>query len=246
MYSQHLYAQRLISTSPAITQTLESLKLSKSIVGVSSYCIFNKKVARIGTSFTIDWEKILKLKPDFLLLQKVKNSSNVKKATNINIKVKEYEFRNVDTLRSSIITMGRDFHSDTKKIIANLDKIITLITKVNFNKKVLGIVSLNQKMDNIVSVTSIGNNNYYNDLFNYSGVNNVIKKTGYPNLSIERVLKLDVDYIFIFSPNMTVDLENKFKKITNKKLIVWRDYESQEVGTLFIKFMRAFYEKISS
>ncbi len=243
---QSLLALRLISTSPAITQTLDSLSLSNKVVGVSSYCKIDKKVSRVGTSFSLNWERVLKLKPDYLLMQKVDDSNNLKKAKKLGVKVKEYEFLNVKTLRTSILKLGKDFSVDTKKIISKFDDQVTMLKKINFNKKVLAVISLNEKMGEVVSVTAVGSNNYYDDLLNFSKTQNVVKRKGYPTLSVEKVLKLDVDYIFIFSPHLDKETEAKFKKITNKKVITWRDYESQEVGSLFIKFMRSYYEKLSS
>lgn len=243
------YSQRLASTSPAITQTLVDLGLKDKIIGASTYCILEEKVPRIGTAFSINWEKLLYLKPTYLLTQKIENSVTVSKAEKLKIKVIEYDFRNIKTLRESIASLGKEFVTDKKRVksvLSDLDSKIALIKKRKLGIKVLGIVGLNEKIGQIVSVSAVGKNNYYDDLLNLSGIKNVINREGYATLSIEKVLKLDFDYIFIFSPSITKGLVKKVEKMTGKNVISWNNYESQEVGTLFIKFMGSYYEKLSS
>lgn len=59
--------ERVVSLSPFITQTLISLDLSDTLVGVSDFCV-HPSALKMGTAESPDIEAIVKAEPDFVLI----------------------------------------------------------------------------------------------------------------------------------------------------------------------------------
>lgn len=71
-----LHAQRIVSTSPSITETLFALGLGSHVVGVTTYCTHPPeavKLPKIGTFLKPDLEAIVALHPSLVVVQKVPN-----------------------------------------------------------------------------------------------------------------------------------------------------------------------------
>jgi iron complex transport system substrate-binding protein len=68
--------QRIVSTSPVITETLFALGAGPRVVGVSTYCRYPMEASsrtRIGTYLEPNVEAIVRLKPDLVLVEKLPN-----------------------------------------------------------------------------------------------------------------------------------------------------------------------------
>src|SRR5262245_31749554 len=68
--------QRIISTSPSITETLFALGLGPRVVGVSEYCRFPEEVIRLpktGTFLRPNAEQIARLQPDLVIVHKLQS-----------------------------------------------------------------------------------------------------------------------------------------------------------------------------
>ena len=62
--------QRIVSTAPSNTEILFALDLKDKIVGITNYCNFpeeTKNIEKIGEISPLNFEKIISLKPDFIL-----------------------------------------------------------------------------------------------------------------------------------------------------------------------------------
>jgi iron complex transport system substrate-binding protein len=62
--------QRIVSTAPSNTEILFALNLEDKIVGITNYCNFpeeTKNIEKIGEISPLNFEKIISLKPDFIL-----------------------------------------------------------------------------------------------------------------------------------------------------------------------------------
>ena len=65
--------QRIVSTTPSITEILFALGLGNRVVGVTSYCAYPpqvKSLPKIGTYIQPDLERITSLEPDLVVIQK--------------------------------------------------------------------------------------------------------------------------------------------------------------------------------
>lgn len=63
--------ERIVSLSPALTETLFMLGLGERVVGVSFYCNKPQEVRRkpkVGSYWSVNWKKLDELKPDLILV----------------------------------------------------------------------------------------------------------------------------------------------------------------------------------
>src|SRR6516165_6917265 len=68
--------QRIVSTSPGITETLFALGLGSRVVGVSEHCHYPReviKLPKVGTFLQPNLEQIAQLQPDLVILHKRPN-----------------------------------------------------------------------------------------------------------------------------------------------------------------------------
>src|ERR1700723_654648 len=68
--------ERIVSTSPSITEVLFALGLGPHVVGVSNYCEYPpqvKDLPKVGTYLRPDAESIARLKPDLVIVHKLPN-----------------------------------------------------------------------------------------------------------------------------------------------------------------------------
>ena len=91
----NLSAQTFVSSSPAVTETLYYLGAQNSLVAVSDYCTYPlaaKKLPRIGSSFGLKYEKLISLKPDLIILQKLNDQKTKEELSKLKIKNIELSF----------------------------------------------------------------------------------------------------------------------------------------------------------
>ncbi len=82
--------RRIISLSPAVTESLYLLGMGDSLVGVTSYCNKPEEAKgkeKIGTVMEPDVEKIVKLRPDLVLAMNLTNRKSLKKMKDLGLRV---------------------------------------------------------------------------------------------------------------------------------------------------------------
>ena len=124
-----IHALRLVSTSPAATEMIFDLEKGGALVGVSDYCHYPleaKTKIKIGSALTPNYEKILAIKPDLILLQEVKNSPLKKRLKKLKIKSLELKFNTLEDVMESYQRMavelkhpkkGQVFVNKVKKLL---------------------------------------------------------------------------------------------------------------------------------
>ncbi|MHB8111796.1 MAG: ABC transporter substrate-binding protein [Syntrophorhabdaceae bacterium] len=84
---------RIVSLSPAVTESLYLLGLKENIVGVTQYCNNPPEARakeRIGTVMEPDLEKIVKLRPDLILAMGLTDQKSITKLRNLGFTVMTY------------------------------------------------------------------------------------------------------------------------------------------------------------
>jgi iron complex transport system substrate-binding protein len=100
--------QRIISTSPSITETLFALGVGNRVVGVSTYCHHPaqiQKLPRVGTYLKPNIEVIARLKPDLVIVQRLPNSSR-EQLQGLSIPVAEVDSGDLRRNLDSILKIG--------------------------------------------------------------------------------------------------------------------------------------------
>ncbi len=82
--------QRVVSLSPAITETLYLIGAQEKLVGVSDYCNYPEaaqQLPKVGGMQNINMEALLALKPDLVLMGSMVSKKDVEKIEQLNIPV---------------------------------------------------------------------------------------------------------------------------------------------------------------
>ena len=210
----HAASQRVISTSPAITEILFALSAGDRVVGVTDYCNFPKNACRlpsIGGPLNPSTEKWIALKPDLIILQ---NDSVVlnKHAKVFKIPILQVSVNNLENILTSIQLIadsigtpkaGKQLVDKTKIQIDNY----RTSSKKNKPRQVLMLLS--DTNDPSRDLYAVGRNTFLNELLSIAGGENILPDTmaTYPKISKEFIIAKSPEIIIEIGP--TAKLSNK-------------------------------------
>ena len=199
--------QRIISTSPSITEMLFELGLEDRIVAVTDFCIYPEEACllpSIGGVLNPDIETIVSLTPDLIILQS--DSAKVKKnIKSLGIPTFSIKVRTISDIFESINRLGKELNSQeaAKKLLLLLkDKINAYKQRLEgkLPKKVL--LLLGDSSDPARDLYAVGPGTFLNELLVLSGGKNILQKSKaqYPKLSKEYIIKQSPEIIIEAGP----------------------------------------------
>ncbi|WP_164981384.1 ABC transporter substrate-binding protein [Silvibacterium dinghuense] len=219
--------QRIVSTSPSITETLFALGVGNRVVGVSQFCNYPpevQKLPRVGGYVHPNLEAIARLAPDLVVLERSSNELTGR----------------LDTLHIASLVVPHDtledIYTETSligKAVGAPDRAAGLIAqmkgqlgaiqskaKATPSPRVLVIVDRQQgTLNNIIAV---GPNNYVNQILEIAGGANVLAQAGtpqYPRISLETVLRENPDVIIDLSGTQQTEEARRTSRLAT--LALW-------------------------
>ena len=199
--------QRIISTSPSITEILFELGLQDRIVAVTDFCIYPEEACHlpsIGGVLNPDIETIVSLTPDLIILQSdsAKMEKNIK---SLGIPTFSIKVRTISDIFESINRLGKELNCQeaAKKLLFLLkDKINTFKQRLagRLPKKVL--LLLGDSSNPARDLYAVGPGTFLNELLVLSGGKNILKnsKAQYPKLSKEFIIEQSPEIIIEAGP----------------------------------------------
>jgi iron complex transport system substrate-binding protein len=223
---------------PSLTESLSALGLSKNIVGVSRYCSFSTEVCnktKVGTSINLNYEKILELKPDIVVLSSSTKSESIRNLKKLDIKTITFKHDRVSDVVSTFKTMGEVFNKEkqSKKIVNEIHNDFKKSSGKFKGVKVFLVIGASIKNREVLSAHVAGSKNFYNDIFKEIGIENIYSSSiiAFPHLDRERLLMNNADYIIqIFE-------KNNVKKINTSKEAWEKLFSSMKVKTKYISLV---------
>ena len=199
--------QRIISTSPSITEILFELGLQDRIVAVTDFCIYPEEACHlpsIGGVLNPDIETIVSLTPDLIILQS--DSAKVKKnIKSLGIPTISIKVRTISDIFESINRLGKELNCKeaAKKLLLLLkEKINAFKQKLEgqLPKKVL--LLLGDSSDPARDLYAVGPGTFLNELLVLSGGKNILNnsKAQYPKLSKEFIIEQSPEIIIEAGP----------------------------------------------
>ena len=198
--------KRIISLSPACTETLFALGAGDKIVGVDSYSYWPveaQQKEKVGDAFNLNLEKIVSLKPDLIILAGSKGAppSQLKDMDRLGIPayvsaastVKEV-LADIERL-AGVIGAQKQGKELVAKIQKDLDQVAASIPKdASKRPKVLFLVD--------ADLWTVGPASFVGDIVATAGGRNVVEdpKQEYLQISMEQVLAADPDVILLAIP----------------------------------------------
>ena len=248
---------RVITLAPSLTEFIYLLNCDDKLIGNTLYCNYPaeaNEITKIGDMITFDFEKILSLNPDLLLITVEGNTKEAyEKLESFGLKTFVLNPRNINDIKKSLVLLSGIFSKEVlaDSIIKNWDKEVEEVKKHNeLNKSRSAMVIID-----ISPLMLAGKNTFINEYLEICNLDNITEASpsNYPVFSREEIIKRNPDVI-IYPGNGTEDVGfllsyypewNELKAIKNKKVIfVDRDTFSRP-GPRFIKALEELSEKIN-
>jgi len=214
---------RIISLAPNITEILFDLGLDEEIVGVSIHCNYPEKAktkVRVGSYISVDFERIVFLKPDLIIATGAGNTREmVERLEKLGFPTYVIFPKNLSDILKSILHLGR---------VVNREKEASRVVQ-----------EMNQRSQRVVErakglprprvflqigeapVVTVGKGSFADDILQLAGGENIAstEKEMYPRFGIEEVLKRAPEIILISSMNPKGDYEKVLQEWSRWKMI---------------------------
>jgi iron complex transport system substrate-binding protein len=214
---------RIISLAPNITEILFDLGLDEEIVGVSIHCNYPEKAktkVRVGSYISVDFERIVFLRPDLIIATGAGNTREmVERLEKLGFPTYVIFPKNLSDILKSILHLGR---------VVNREKEASRVVQ-----------EMNQRSQRVVErakglprprvflqigeapVVTVGKGSFADDILHLAGGENIAstEKEMYPRFGIEEVLKKAPEVILISSMNPKGDYEKVLQEWSRWKMI---------------------------
>jgi iron complex transport system substrate-binding protein len=219
--------QRIVSTSPSITEILFALGLGPHVVGVSNYCEYPpqvKELPKVGTFLRPDPESIARLKPDLVIVHKLPNDLTNRLAS-LHITYAEVDGGGLADAYNEIRQIGdaAGAKPQADKLIATMRSRLDQIHAQAAGKtKPRVIFIIGRDPGALANLIAVGRDNFLNELIAVAGGVNVIAAESsqpYPRISLETILRSQPD-VLIDMGDMGNGPEERERK-TKETLALW-------------------------
>ncbi len=194
--------QRIVSTSPSITEILYALGLGDRVVGVTRFCHYPPEATRkpkIGDFINPDIEAIAALKPDLVVVQ----ANPIRLAERLNtlhlrtIEIDEQDIAAIDqSIRVIADATGASKPAEQliESIRAGLDEVRNKSEKLKAPRVMFVVGRAPGRLDGLVVV---GRSSYLNELIRIAGGENIFRDAAaaYPQVSMEEVMARNPEII---------------------------------------------------
>ncbi len=198
-YQSEITPKRIISLAPNLTEMIYELGIDSILIGNTTYCNYPKDTInkeKIGDLLTVDYEKIIELKPDLIFITV---EGNAKESYD---KLRKLGFK-------LFVSNPRNF-AGIKKTVRDISKIFRIENIANNKIKLWDEViekvkseALHQKKHNGMFLVSLkpvmlaGGNTFVNEFLKIVGIENIASdsKVSYPLFSREEILTRNPEII---------------------------------------------------
>jgi len=207
---QEVYAasQRVISTSPAITEILFAIGAGDRVVGVTDFCNYPEQACRlpsIGGPLNPSTETWITLKPDLIIIQEdsevIQKNAKIFEIPSLTVSV-----NNLNNILNSIqiiadsLHMPQAGHQLAIKIKTKIEGYRTHLKKIEPRQVLMLLSDTNDPSRDLYAV---GRDTFLNELLTIAGGENVLPDT------MARYPKVSKEYIIAKSPEIIIEVGPK-------------------------------------
>lgn len=200
---------RIVSLSPAMTETLFAIGAGDRVVGISTYCDYPPEaltLPRAGTVLTPDYETIARLDPTCVVGDRMAGVPEQELASAAPLRL--LDWLTLEEMVSSIQELGRlsGHEAEASRLAAHLDDALSVAPPEDAPRLLVVIGGVPGKLD---EVWFIRPNSLQGLALHAAGARNIVENdvVGPPSLSVERVLELDPDAVVVLMPGPDDDPE---------------------------------------
>ncbi len=217
----HASPQRVISTSPAITEILFALSVGNKVVGVTDFCSYPKEACilpSIGGPLNPSTETWISLKPDLIIIQEdseiIQKHANIFKIPSLTVSVSSLKniLISIQSIADSlgVSEIGRQV-TDEIKIKINNYRI-----QLNQLKPRQVLILLSDTNDPSRDLYAVGRGTFLNELLAIAGGENVLPHT------MAKYPKISKEFIIAKSPEIIIEIGPK-SNLSNEGILVRKE-----------------------
>lgn len=190
-----------VSISPAMTEIMYAIGADSALLAVSNYCSYPdgaKEKEKIGSNYALNEEKILKLKPDYILALDI-SEALVAKFRRFKIEPLCFKYPDIESIHKNILQVGKltGHTKEAKELVKNSKQRIAAAKKKAADegkggKKVLYLVQTGPMI-------TVGKKSFITDIIEKSGNYSVTAglNSFYPVILEEYAIKLKPDVVVL-------------------------------------------------
>ena len=192
--------ERIVSIGPSITEFLFALGAGSRLVGTDDFSdepAAAKSIEKVG-GIKVNFEKVVSLKPDLVLIVKFSDGT-IEKLASAGLLVLVVDPQSVGEVARTAILVGRATGEDGSALAATIDqkvqqvrvKVAAATTKPRVYHEV--------DASDPAKIFTVGPGSYIHDLIEIAGGTNIAAKAvgAYPQLSAEEILRADPEVIVL-------------------------------------------------
>ncbi|NOX19394.1 MAG: cobalamin-binding protein [Chlorobi bacterium] len=223
------FPNKVISLAPNLTEMVYALRSDEKLIANTTYCNFPagaEDKEKIGDMFSIDFEKIVALNPDLILITvEGNNKGSYEKLIELNFKVFVSNPRDYEGIVKTFTDLGKLFGKSSlaDSVIALWNERLTNIKQesaARVKRKTLFLISVNPLM-------SASGKTFINEYLKYCNLKNIAEDSpvNYPVFSREEILRKNPEIIIVQQKIAKDDLLAQFPEwknidaIKNNKII---------------------------
>jgi len=220
--------QRIVSLSPNLTQVIYALGYMDQVVGVTIFDEYPPQVIdlpKVGGWINPNYEAILALKPDLVVLMKDQDISFGDKLRTLGLKT--FIAKSNDSIKDiiqAISDLGEILgeSEEAKKLTLGIQSDLNEIeqkTKNTKKKSVMIVVGRNP--GTLEDIYVIGRNNYMDELITLAGGENVVENE-------RNALKITKEAIFSYNPDVIIEINHQQIDREAEILAIWNTLKQVE------------------
>ncbi len=200
-------AQRIVSTTPSITETLFAMGLGPRVVGDTIFCRYPAeaiKLPKIGSLLKPDVESIVALHPDLVVIEKKYSNTLVEQLKGLHIRCALFESTNLDTIYEGAREIGKAAGAETaaEELVRHMQSTLQNIKQQTAPLPRPRVVFLvgheGGRLEGLIAGAA---GSYFSDLIAITGGTDIFadSKAPYARISLEEILSRNPDVILELS-----------------------------------------------
>jgi ABC-type Fe3+-hydroxamate transport system substrate-binding protein len=193
---------RIVSLSPALTETLFALGVGQSVVAVSDYChepAAVERLPRVGTIFKPRYEAVVAARPDVIVAERI-DGTNVQDLEKL-CATAVYRWLSYEDVVQSTRELGRRFGraSEAEALVARYETVL----KVNLPEHAPRVLlAMAHVPGQLTEIWFIRRNSIHGRALEAAGASNAVAKdvAGPPRIGLEQAILLDPDEVIVLEP----------------------------------------------
>ena len=194
------HCRRIVSMAPSITETLFALGLGDRVVGVTRYCSYPteaKELPRIGGYLDPNFEAIVALKPD-LVVMLIENEQSLPAFAKLGMTSLSVCHQNVDGILDSLLHIGQacDAEETARSLAADLQARMGRVRRKTAGlqrPRVLCAIERTLGSGTLEDVYVAGTNGFFDKIITLAGGRNAYRgqAAAFPVVSSEGILEMN-------------------------------------------------------